>query len=109
VARYTRNPDGSTAEFGIVVEDAWQGRGLGHALMEAIETCARERGLKEMIGYVLLENEEMATLMRTRMYDARRDEDDPGVVRFSKPLQPVAAAPALGSVSVRDEAGATVP
>jgi acetyltransferase len=109
VARYTRNPDGVTAEFGIVVEDAWQGRGLGHALMEAIESCARERGLKEMIGYVLIENEEMAKLMRARMYDARRDEDDPGVVRFSKPLQPLAAAPALGSVSVRGDAAATVP
>jgi acetyltransferase len=109
VARYTRNPDGVTAEFGIVVEDAWQGRGLGHALMEAIESCARERGLKEMIGYVLLENEEMAKLMRARMYDARRDEDDPSVVRFSKPLQPLAAAPALASVSVRGDAAATVP
>jgi hypothetical protein len=43
----------------------------------------------------------MGKLMRGRTYDARRDEDDAGVLRFSKPLQPAAAAPALGTVSTR--------
>jgi acetyltransferase len=87
IGRYTRNPDGTTCEFGIAVEDAWQGRGLGHALMNALETCARERGLTEIIGYVLAENDDMGELMRTRMYDARRDEDDGAVLRYAKPLQ----------------------
>jgi acetyltransferase len=87
IARYTRNPDGSTCEFGVAIEDAWQGRGLGHALMNALESCARERGISEIIGYVLSENDEMGKLMRARMYDARRDEDEVGVLRFGKPLQ----------------------
>jgi acetyltransferase len=86
IARYTRNPDGKTCEFGVVVEDAWQGRGLGHALMQALESCARERGLEEIIGYVLKENEEMARLMLGRTYHAERDLDDAGVVRFVKQL-----------------------
>lgn len=88
IARYTRNPDGSSCEFGVVIEDAWQGRGLGHALMNALESCARERGITEIVGYVLHENDEMGKLMRARMYDARRDEDEAGVLRFGKPLQP---------------------
>lgn len=87
VARYTRNPDGKSAEFGIVVEDAWQGRGLGNALMAALEACARERGLVELIGYVLAENEDMVQLMIDRGYDARRDED-PAVIQYVKNLQP---------------------
>jgi acetyltransferase len=87
IARYTRNPDGSTCEFGIAVEDGWQGRGLGHALMNALESTARDRGMTEIIGYVLTENDDMGTLMRARMYDARRDEDDSGVMRYGKPLQ----------------------
>lgn len=91
-ALYTRNPDGSTCEFGVAIEDGWQGRGLGHALMNALESCARERGISEIIGYVLAENEEMTKLMRARMYDARRDDDEAGVLRFAKPLQPLAAA-----------------
>jgi len=86
IARYTRNPDGATCEFGVVVEDSWQSRGLGHALMQALEGCARERGLTEIIGYVLKENEEMARLMLGRTYHAERDGDDAGVVRFIKQL-----------------------
>jgi acetyltransferase len=93
IGRYTRNPDGATCEFGIAVEDAWQGRGLGRALMNALESCARERGLKEIIGYVLAENDDMGTLMRNRMYDVRRDEDDGTVLRFAKPLQTAAGPP----------------
>jgi len=92
IARYTRNPDGSTCEFGVVIEDAWQGRGLGHALMNALESCARERGISEIIGYVLSENDEMGKLMRARMYDARRDDDEAGVLRFGKQLQLMGAA-----------------
>jgi acetyltransferase len=87
IARYTRNPDGTSCEFGIAVEDAWQGRGLGHALMNALEACARDRGLGEIIGYVLAENDDMGTLMRARMYDSRRDEDDGAVLRYAKMLQ----------------------
>ncbi len=103
IARYTRNPDGSTCEFGITVEDGWQGRGLGHALMNALENCARERGIREIIGYVLSENDDMGKLMRARMYDARRDEDDGGVLRFAKALQaPTALAAGRHSASPQD-------
>jgi acetyltransferase len=87
IARYTRNPDGSTCEFGLAIEDTWQGRGLGHALMNAIESCARDRGIREIVGYVLKDNADMARLMRSRMYDARRDEDETGVLRWGKMLQ----------------------
>jgi acetyltransferase len=92
IARYTRNPDGTTCEFGVAIEDAWQGRGLGHALMNALESCARERGISEIIGYVLSDNDDMGKLMRARMYDARRDEDEAGVLRFGKSLQAAALA-----------------
>jgi acetyltransferase len=92
IARYTRNPDGTTCEFGVAIEDAWQGRGLGHALMNALESCARERGISEIIGYVLSDNDDMGKLMRARMYDARRDEDEAGVLRFGKSLQAAAFA-----------------
>jgi acetyltransferase len=108
VARYTRNPDGSTCEFGVVIEDAWQGRGLGHALMNALESCARERGIREIIGYVLSENDDMGKLMRARMYDARRDEDEAGVLRFGKSLQ-AGAALAGGTFGGTRHSGAAAP
>jgi acetyltransferase len=86
VARYTRMPDGFSCEFGIVIEDGWQGRGLGHALMTALEETARSRGLTEIIGYVLRDNEGMARLMRGRGYLATAAPDDDGVRRFVKRL-----------------------
>ena len=86
ISRYTRNPDGTSAEFGVIVEDAWQGRGLGHVLMQALEDTARARGLAQLIGLVLRENDGMGLLMQRRGYGPHRDEEDPGVMRFIKPL-----------------------
>jgi acetyltransferase len=97
VVRYTRNPDGRTAEFGVVVEDAWQGRGLGHAMMEAIEDCARDRGLEEIIGYVLTENNDMLQLMNVRGYRASRDPDDASVRRLAKKLREPAQSAAVAA------------
>jgi acetyltransferase len=95
IARYIRNPDGVTAEFGVIVEDGWQGRGLGHVMMQALEDTARARGLTELIGLVLRENEEMGLLMRRRGYDPHRDESDPSVLRFVKPLVDAPAVVAM--------------
>ena len=86
IARYIRNPDGRTAEFGVIVEDAWQGKGLGQVLMQALEDTARARGLTELIGLVLKDNDGMDGMMRHRGYVPHRDEDDPGILRYIKPL-----------------------
>jgi acetyltransferase len=86
IARYTRNPDRTSCEFGLVVEDAWHGRGLGGALLSALEACARERGLREMIGFVIADNDDMGRLMNGRGYAPQRDPDDPMVLRFVKAL-----------------------
>ncbi len=95
ISRYTCNPDGKTAEFGVIVEDAWQGRGLGHVLMQALEETARARGLTELIGLVLKDNDEMGDLMRKRGYGPHRDEEDPGILRYIKAL----TESAVGSVT----------
>jgi acetyltransferase len=86
IARYTRLPDGESAEFGVTVEDSWQGRGLGSAMMGALEQCARDRHLGELFGYVLRENESMRQMMLARGYVPQNDEDDAHVIRFTLPL-----------------------
>jgi len=93
IARYTRLADGESAEFGVTVEDSWQGRGLGTMMMEALEQCARNRGLGEIFGYVLKDNESMRRLMLARGYVPHREEEDAHVIRFALSLRDRAAAP----------------
>lgn len=81
--QYNRVVDGDDAEFGIAVEDAWQGRGLGFAMMEAIESCARDRHVSRINGFVLADNDAMRAMMVARGYHLERDPDDPGVVNFT--------------------------
>jgi acetyltransferase len=59
VARYITNPDRESAEFAVVVADAWQGRGVARVLMERLLDCARRRGLKRVEGAVLRNNHNM--------------------------------------------------
>jgi acetyltransferase len=64
VGRLTGNPDGSEAEFAVLVGDPWQGKGIGAALLEKCIAIARERGLKFLWGLVLPQNTTMLALGR---------------------------------------------
>ena len=68
VARYVHESDGRTAEFAIVVADAWQGCGLATILMRDIEHAAREAGIKSLSGFVLRSNGPMRALMDSLGY-----------------------------------------
>jgi acetyltransferase len=62
VGRYAPNADGVTAEFALAVDDNWQGKGLGHALLERLCEAARAAGYQALIGHILDANREMLEL-----------------------------------------------
>ena len=62
VARYITNPDGTSCEFAIVVDDEWQKHGLGRTLMSQLIEIARLRGLATMSGDILTANQPMLAL-----------------------------------------------
>ncbi len=64
VGRYAPNADGRTAEFALVVADAWQGKGLGRELLERLCRAARDAGYKALYGQILEANREMLDLAR---------------------------------------------
>lgn len=64
VGRLVKLPDSNNAEFAVIVEDAFQHRGLGRKLLERLIQVAREVGLAEVEGQILLENRVMADLCR---------------------------------------------
>ena len=56
VVRYDRAAGTSAAEVAIVVEDAWQGHGLGKRLLRRLAADALEHGVVELTATVLGEN-----------------------------------------------------
>jgi len=62
VGRYAPNADGATAEFALVVADAWQGKGLGRALLERLCEAARAAGYAALYGSILSANRDMLEL-----------------------------------------------
>lgn len=75
VARYIANLDHESAEFAVVVADAWQGRGVAYGLMQALIARARARGLRRIEGAVLRTNTRMIRFTQRLGFTLR---DDPG-------------------------------
>ena len=62
--RFIRMPDQpGTAEVGVTVVDAWQGRGLGSALLARLGERALEAGIEYFTAEVLVENRTMLALL----------------------------------------------
>ena len=86
VVRYAADPDHRRAEFAIALRSDWKGRGLGRLLMTRIMVVARERGIGELVGDVLHENEAMLRLARALGFTLATHPGDAEIVRVSKAL-----------------------
>ncbi len=89
VARYIANFDGESAEFAVVVADAWQGRGIARMLMERLLAAARRRGLVRLEGTVLRANSNMLKFTAALGFRVRDDPDDAEQVIVERDLQGV--------------------
>ena len=83
VARYDRSPaDPASAEFAIVVEDAWQGMGVGRQLLVRLIDLARDRGVAVLTATVQPDNERVLGLIRRLLpLSSVAREDDVLVIR----------------------------
>jgi GNAT superfamily N-acetyltransferase len=84
-ARYVRGPTADLAddeaEFAIAVADAWQGAGLGRALMERLGCHAARQGVRALVGDVLPGNRAMFSLAATLGGELLASPNRPGVTR----------------------------
>jgi ribosomal protein S18 acetylase RimI-like enzyme len=70
----TAGPDGdATAEVGVVVADAWQGRGVGSGLVRALAARARARGATAVVMEVMAENQRVLGMIAGGWPGARHD------------------------------------
>ncbi len=77
VSRYITNPDQSSCEFSLVVDDDFNGKGLGTRLLESIIEAARDKGLAEIEGLVLAENLTMLKLVKRLGFTVKAFAEDP--------------------------------
>jgi GNAT superfamily N-acetyltransferase len=85
VGRYEPGDEPDVAEVAFVVEDGWQGRGLGRALLDAVLGAAAARGIQSFRAYVLTENYRMLRLLSTRTrIEERRTEEGVTRLRFRR-------------------------
>ncbi|WP_108471490.1 GNAT family N-acetyltransferase [Rhodanobacter thiooxydans] len=75
-----------SAEFSVLVEQAWSRRGLGALLMRHLVDDCRRRGLAELWGYVLLENRPMLQLCKELGFTQRTIPDEPGTAQITLKL-----------------------
>ena len=91
VGRYERlGPGSPEAEVAFVVEDAYQGRGIGSVLLEHLADAARRYGIVHFVAEVLPANGAMLRVFADFGYQVQRQFAD-GVVHLTFPIAPTEA------------------
>jgi acyl-CoA synthetase (NDP forming)/GNAT superfamily N-acetyltransferase len=98
VGRYDALDD-REAEVAFLVQDDYQGRGLGQLLLEHLAEAGRERGFGRFVAEVLPENTRMIQIFREQGYAVDDDFED-GVFRLVFPIDPTDTA--VGVMQARE-------
>jgi acetyltransferase len=88
-ARVAPGEEPGVAEFALIVDERWQGRGLGSRLLATVERIARSGGYFSLGGDVLRENRPMLRLALRFGFDAAAYAGDASLVRVEKVLDPL--------------------
>jgi GNAT superfamily N-acetyltransferase len=85
-ARYAYDFADSAFEFGLSIDDRWQGHGIGKALMKNLECRAAAFGAVRIFGETLRSNDPMLGLARKSGYLFGNSPGDWKLVRFAKEI-----------------------
>ncbi|MTV16946.1 MULTISPECIES: GNAT family N-acetyltransferase [Bradyrhizobium] len=85
-ARYAFHADHSSVEFGLSIDDRWQGHGIGKALLKNLECRAASFGAERIFGDTLRSNATMIGLARKSGYAFTQSPGDWKLVRFVKEI-----------------------
>jgi AcrR family transcriptional regulator/RimJ/RimL family protein N-acetyltransferase len=98
--------DGHTAEIAMIVEDAYQGRGVGTRLQRRMLALAQRLGFTEVVATVLAENSGMLHVLEEPGLHWTREHSQ-GVINLRAPLPAakIAAVPAKRASAPRPAAG----
>jgi GNAT superfamily N-acetyltransferase len=85
-ARYAFEVDSASIEFGLSIDDRWQGHGIGKALLKNLECRAASFGAERLFGDTLRSNDVMIGLARKSGYGFLPSPGDWKLVRFEKQI-----------------------
>lgn len=85
IARYIRGSD-QGCEFAVAVADAWQGHGIGAALMESLIAYARAHSISALDGVILATNGRMIALARRLGMTLRSNQSNRTILEASLTL-----------------------
>ena len=85
-ARYAFHAENASIEFGLSIDDRWQGHGIGKALLRNLECRAASFGAERLFGDTLRSNEQMISLARKSGYAFATSPGDWKLVRFEKQI-----------------------
>jgi acetyltransferase len=86
VVHFFADPDNLRAQYAIAVRSDWKGRGVGFLLMSHLIGIARQRGIGELVGEVMRENEPMLQMCRELEFSIIPQPADPTIMRVRKIL-----------------------
>lgn len=85
-ARYALHAETDSVEFGLSVDDRWQGHGIGSALLKNLACRAAAFGATSLFGDTLRSNHGMISLAGKSGFVFSRHPDDWKLVRFAKQI-----------------------
>jgi GNAT superfamily N-acetyltransferase len=83
-ARYAFDADIASFEFGLSIDDRWQGQGIGSSLLKNLECRAAAFGASRLFGDTLRANDVMIGLARKSGFAFTNSPGDWRLVRFEK-------------------------
>jgi len=86
-ARYGFEVASGNFEFGVSVDDRWQGYGIGSALLRNLQCRAAALGARRIFADTLRSNEAMIGLARKAGFNFAHNPDDWKLVRFEKQIE----------------------
>ena len=84
--RYAFHAEDMSIEFGMSIDDRWQGHGIGAALLKNLECRAASLGASSLYGDTLRSNSAMIALARKSSFAFGNHPDDWKLVRFEKEI-----------------------
>ena len=75
VGRLIADPDQETAEYAILITDAWQNKGLGNILTRYCLEISKEMGLKRIVAETTSDNKPMIAICKKLKFRIHFDAD----------------------------------